>query len=232
MTRPELELEIQGVSKRFPGKGSRKEVCALRDVSLSVSPGEFVALHGPSGCGKSTLLMTAGGLLRPDSGNVRIKGQDLYALGNSQRARFRAGHLGFVFQQFHLVPYLDVLGNVMVTGVATGRNGEAASRAKAILEQFGVAGRAGHHPSELSVGEQQRVALARAVFAGASILFADEPTGNLDRDNAAVVLDFMKKFADDGGVVLLVTHDDRALDNASRKILINDGQILNRNRND
>ena len=223
MTRP--ELEIDGISKRFPGKGDREEVCALCDVSLTVAKGEFVALHGPSGCGKSTLLMTAGGLLRPDTGIVRIKGQDLYAVDNSQRARLRAGNLGFVFQQFHLIPYLDVLGNVMVTELATGHTGDAASRAKAILEQFGVADRAGHHPSELSVGEQQRVALARAVFNGASILFADEPTGNLDHDNAAVVLGFMKKFADDGGTVVLVTHDDRALEFASRKILITDGQI-------
>ncbi|MFC1764654.1 ABC transporter ATP-binding protein, partial [Planctomycetota bacterium] len=153
------------------------------------------------------------------------KSQDLYALNNSQRAQLRAGNLGFVFQQFHLLPYLDVLGNVMVTGVATGRNGDTTSRAQALLEQFGLSGRAGHHPAELSVGEQQRVALARAVFAGASILLADEPTGNLDRDNAAVVLGFMKTFADDGGVVLLVTHDDRALDYASRKIAVVEGRI-------
>lgn len=224
MTNP--ELEINGVEKRYPGKGNRENVYALCGVSLSVEKGEFVALHGPSGCGKSTLLLTAGGLLRPDAGTVSVKGQDLYALNNSQRARFRAGNLGFVFQQFHLVPYLDVLGNVMVSEVAAGHSGDAESRAKTILEKFGVAPRAGHVPSELSVGELQRVALARAVFAGASILFADEPTGNLDADNAAVVLSYLKQFADDGGVVVMVTHDDRALEYASRKVSLTDGKIV------
>ncbi len=223
MTDP--ELVIKGVEKRYPGKGSRSEVLALQDVSLAVSKGEFVALHGPSGCGKSTLLLTAGGLLRPDAGSVVIKGQDLYALNNSQRARFRAGNLGFVFQQFHLIPYLDVLGNVMVSEVATGHSPDAAARAKTILERFGVAGRAGHHPSELSVGEQQRVALARAVFAGASILFADEPTGNLDRDNATGVLGYLKNFANEGGVVVMVTHDERALEFASRRVALAGGRI-------
>ncbi len=218
-------IKITGLEKRYPGKGNREVVHALCGVSLSVEQGEFVALHGPSGCGKSTMLLSAGGLLRPDAGTVEINGQDLYALNNSERARFRAGNLGFVFQQFHLVPYLDVLGNVMVTEVASGSTPDAATRAMAILEQFGVARRAGHHPSELSVGEQQRVALARAVFAGASILFADEPTGNLDRDNAAVVLDYMKKFADDGGIVLMVTHDDRALEFSTRQIALSEGMI-------
>lgn len=223
MTEP--ELKIIGLEKRYPGKGNREHVHALRGVSLSVSKGEFAALYGPSGCGKSTLLLTAGGLLRPDAGTVHINGQDLYALNNSQRARFRAGNLGFVFQQFHLIPYLDVLNNVMVTEVASGHTANAASRAQTILEQFGVGHRAGHVPSELSVGEQQRAALARAVFAGASILFADEPTGNLDADNAARVLNCLKTFAEDGGIVLMVTHDDRALEFATRKIALCNGKI-------
>ncbi|TWT84082.1 ABC transporter ATP-binding protein YtrE [Planctomycetes bacterium CA13] len=221
----ESVLEMNGVKKRYPGKGSRGEVHALRGVSLSVGKGEFVALHGPSGCGKSTLLLAAGGLLRPDVGTIAINGQDLYSLNNSNRARFRAANLGFVFQQFHLIPYLDVLGNLMVTEVATGQSANAKKRAEAILEQFGMAARAGHHPSELSVGEQQRLALARAVFANASILFADEPTGNLDRDNATIVLDYMKEFAGNGGVVVMVTHDDRALEHASQKVSLVDGRI-------
>ncbi len=223
MTDP--ELIIKGLEKRYPGKGTREDVHALKGVSLVVGAGEFVALHGPSGCGKSTLLLASGGLLRPDAGSVAIKGQDLYSLNNSRRARFRARNLGFVFQQFHLVPYLDVLGNVMVSEVATGRTPDAAQRATAVLEQFGIAARAGHHPSELSVGELQRVALARAVFANASILFADEPTGNLDRDNAATVLNYMKEFSEAGGVVVMVTHDDRALEYATRKIALCEGMI-------
>lgn len=221
----EVVLDIQDLEKCYRGKGSRDAVHALRGVSLSVSKGEFVALHGASGCGKSTLLLAAGGLLKPDAGVVTICGQDLYALNNSARAQFRAQHLGFVFQQFHLVPYLDVLGNVMVSEVATGRTSDAEARAQAILQQFGIAERARHHPSELSVGEQQRLALARAVFANASILFADEPTGNLDSENAAVVLNYMKDFANGGGVVVMVTHDDRALEYASRKVALTEGRI-------
>ncbi len=162
-------LEIENLEKSYQAKGGRQEVRALRGVSLSVSKGEFVALHGPSGCGKSTLLLAAGGLLKPDAGSVKINGQDLYALNNSRRAQFRAGHLGFVFQQFHLVPYLDVLGNVMVTEIATGTTADAAERAMSVLEKFGISDRAKHFPSELSVGEQQRLALARAVFANASL---------------------------------------------------------------
>jgi ABC-type lipoprotein export system ATPase subunit len=218
-------LKINGLKKRYPGRGSRENVQALNGIDLSISAGEFVALHGPSGCGKSTLLLTAGGLLRPDEGSVTINGQSLYALNNSKRAQFRARNLGFVFQQFHLIPYLNVLDNVMVTEVATGQSPDARQRAEAILDQFGMAARSGHHPSELSVGEQQRLALARAVFANASILFADEPTGNLDRENAETVLNYMKKFADDGGTVVMVTHDDRALEFATRKIALIDGMI-------
>lgn len=218
-------INMIGLEKRYPGKGSREDVQALRGISLSVGKGEFVALHGPSGCGKSTLLMTAGGLLRPDAGTVEIRGQNLYALSQSKRAQFRAANLGFVFQQFHLVPYLDVLENVMVSEVATGTTPNARVRAHGVLEKFGLAGRAGHHPSELSVGEQQRLALARTVFANASILFADEPTGNLDADNAAIVLNYMKRFAAGGGAVIMVTHDDRALEYATRKIELCAGSI-------
>jgi len=209
----------------YPGKGSRANVHAHKGVDLTVNKGEFVALHGPSGCGKSTMLLTAGGLLRPDKGAVEINGQDLYSLNNSKRAQFRARNLGFVFQQFHLIPYLDVLSNVMVTEVATGQTPDAKKRATEILAKFSIGDRASHHPSELSVGEQQRVALARAVFAGASILFADEPTGNLDHDNASAVLNYMKEFAENGGAVIMVTHDDRALEYASRKISLAGGSI-------
>ena len=225
MTR--MELEINGVSKRFPGKGSREEVSALRDMTLSVAKGEFVALHGPSGCGKSTLLMMAGGLLRPDIGVVRMKGQDLYAVDNSQRARLRAGNLGFVFQQFHLIPYLDVLGNVMVTELATGHNGDAVSRAKALLEQFGVADRAGHHPSELSVGEQQRVALARACAPRPAILLADEPTGNLDSVNGEAIINLLFDLRDRyGATLVLVTHDPALAKRCDRAVSLADGRIV------
>ena len=218
-------LKISGLKKTYPGKGSRPDVHALQGLDLTVNKGEFIALHGPSGCGKSTLLLTAGGLQRPTTGSVEINGQDLYSLNNSKRAQFRAQNLGFVFQQFHLIPYLNVLDNVMVSEVATGQTDNAQVRAHQILEKFGMAHRTTHHPSELSVGEQQRVALARAVFAGASILFADEPTGNLDRENAATVLSYMKEFAENGGAVIMVTHDDRALEYASRNVALDGGVI-------
>jgi putative ABC transport system ATP-binding protein len=218
-------LEIKALKKTYPGKGARQEVLALKGIDLEVKKGEFVALHGPSGCGKSTLLLTAGGLLKPDNGSVKINNQQLYELNNSDRAHFRAKNLGFVFQQFHLIPYLDVLGNVIVSEMATGRTTDAESRAIEILAKFDMVDRKHHHPSELSVGEQQRVALARAVFAGANILFADEPTGNLDHKNADLVLNYIKEFAENGGAAVMVTHDDRALEYASRRISLSEGLI-------
>lgn len=197
---------------------------AVDDVSVSVEAGEFVAVVGPSGCGKTTLLLVAGGLLRPENGEVSIDGTDPYSLSGEQRARFRAEQIGFVFQQFHLVPYLNVLDNVMAPALVTGET-SARERAGILVERFGLADRLGHRPGQLSTGERQRVALARALLNEPRVILADEPTGNLDGDNSEQVLQALKTFADEGGAVLLVTHDPDAVAFAGRQVVLQGGQL-------
>ena len=216
-------LELEQLSKSF--KSGPGRVQAVDGVSLSVDATEFVAIQGPSGCGKSTLLLMAGGLLSPDSGQVLIEGTDPYRLSSDQRARFRSQHLGFVFQQFHLVPYLNVLDNVLTPALASNRN-QARERARALIEQFGLEQRLHHTPAQLSTGEKQRVALARALFHQPKILLADEPTGNLDSKNSTIVLNVLSQFAADGGCVLMVSHDDQAVQSAQRVLGIRDGRLV------
>ena len=208
-------LDIREISKTYTTGG--KNVPVLSGMSLKIAPGEFVAVQGQSGCGKSTLLLAAGGLLSPDSGQVLVAGDDPYALSPEARAGFRATHVGFVFQQFHLIPYLDVLDNVLAPSMAH-NSPDARSRALELIEHFGMTDRIGHLPGELSTGERQRTALARALLNRPKLLLADEPTGNLDADSGAVVLNYMREFAADGGAVLMVTHDAGAAGRADRVI--------------
>lgn len=215
-------LGVNRLTKQYRGPDGR--VDAVSEVSLEVDAGQFVAIRGPSGCGKTTLLLAAGGLLRPDDGNVVVEGQDLYTLSPEQRAQFRARRIGFVFQQFHLVPYLSVLDNVLVPSMAW-RVENANERAHELLEMLGMSHRLHHKPDALSTGERQRTALARALLNRPGLLLADEPTGNLDRENADGVLQFLTQFAQDGGAVLLVTHDDHALGFADRTIKMREGRF-------
>ncbi len=196
----------------------------MKGVDLKVEQGDFIALRGPSGCGKSTLLLTVGGLLRPDKGKVEIAGENLYEQDSGKRASIRASQVGFVFQQFHLVPYLNALENVLSPTLARAIP-DASQKADALLEKFGLSERRDHVPSALSVGEQQRVALARALLLEPKLLLADEPTGNLDPENAEAILTRLAAFAEDGGAVIMVTHDDRAAENASRSVLMDKGQL-------
>jgi ABC-type lipoprotein export system ATPase subunit len=212
-------LKIENVTRTWRGP---QDVRALAGVSLEVRPGEFVAVHGPSGCGKTTLLLVAGGLLAPDAGRVEIGGEDLYALPPERRARVRAGRIGFVFQQFHLLPYLDVLENVLAPTLALRSDG-AEGRAKELLERLGLGPRARHKPNELSAGEQQRTALARALLNRPGLLLADEPTGNLDEAAAEEVLRRLEEFARGGGAVLLVTHNPKAVARAARAVHMENG---------
>jgi putative ABC transport system ATP-binding protein len=208
-------LEIREISKTYNAGG--KDVPVLDAMSLRIAPGEFVAVQGQSGCGKSTLLLAAGGLLRPDSGQVLVGGDDPYKLSSEARADFRATHVGFVFQQFHLIPYLDVLDNVLAPSMAH-NSPDARSHALELIEHFGMTDRIGHLPGELSTGERQRTALARALLNRPKLLLADEPTGNLDADSGAVVLNYIREFASNGGAVLMVTHDADAAGKADRVI--------------
>lgn len=218
-------LQLNQVSKTYSSKAS--SVQALNEVSLELLPGEFVAVRGASGSGKSTLLLTAGGLLQPDSGEVLVDGQNPYKLSADERARFRGKNIGFVFQQFHLVPYLNVIDNVLAPTLAVEANAEGApQRAQDLLKQLGMTNREHHVPSQLSSGERQRTALARALLNEPSLLLADEPTGNLDQENAEAVLRHLKEFAESGGAVLLVTHDDRATPYAQRVIELQQGRVV------
>jgi len=219
----ELRFDLQGVNKRY--QTARGAVNALQDISLSAGAGEFIAVRGPSGCGKTTLLLTIGGLLEPDNGRIEVAGVNPFALNPDERARFRAGTIGFVFQQFHLVPYLTVRDNILAPGVAISRDGSK-ERAEALIRRFNLTGRAGHHPGELSTGERQRTALARALLNDPLLLLADEPTGNLDPDNAAIVLEAFVEFKKSGGTVLLVTHDDMIAQAADRTALMKDGALV------
>ncbi|MDP6633843.1 MAG: ABC transporter ATP-binding protein [Phycisphaerae bacterium] len=208
-------LDIRQISKTYNTGG--KDVPVLDGMSLQVGPGEFVAVQGQSGCGKSTLLLAAGGLLSPDSGQVLVAGDDPYALSPEARADFRATHIGFVFQQFHLIPYLDVLDNVLAPSMAHNFP-DARSHALELIEHFGMTDRIGHLPGELSTGERQRTALARALLNRPKLLLADEPTGNLDTDSGAIVLNYIREFASSDGAVLMVTHDADAAGKADRVI--------------
>ena len=216
-------LQIEGLSKSYPGP--QGTVNAVDQASLTVGAGEFVAVQGPSGCGKTTLLLAAGALLRPTRGRVLVNGEDPYALSPGQRARFRAMNVGFVFQQFHLVPYLDVLDNTLAPTLALGTNGGARARALELAARFGLTERLHHLPAALSTGERQRVALARALLNKPKLLLADEPTGNLDAENGQIVLRSLAEFARDGGAVLLVTHEPGVGDHASRIVKMSGGKI-------
>jgi len=215
-------LDVSNISKHY--RGPDGVIRALDGVSLRVEPGEFVAVQGPSGCGKTTLLLAAGGLLAPDEGEIRIDGIDLYSMPPDERARFRASTVGFVFQQFHLVPYLSVLDNILAPSLALPKPGTR-ERARALIEHFNLSGRERHVPSELSTGERQRAALARALLNEPKLLLADEPTGNLDRTNAETVLSYFAEFAGSGGAVLMVTHSERASACATRTIRLEEGRI-------
>ncbi len=216
-------ITLENISKTYDDD-SATPVVAVDDVSVEVKSGEFVAVVGPSGCGKTTLLLVAGGLLKPNGGRVEIDGADPYQLSSEQRARFRAERIGFVFQQFHLVPYLNVFDNVLAPALVTGEP-SARDRAQDLIRRFGLENRTGHRPGQLSTGERQRVALARALLNQPRVILADEPTGNLDGENSDEVLKALGAFAADGGAVLLVTHDPDAVAFADRQVSLASGRL-------
>ncbi|MBM4025031.1 MAG: ABC transporter ATP-binding protein [Planctomycetes bacterium] len=201
------------------------EVTALDGVSLRIDQGEFLAVCGPSGSGKTTLLMMIAAMLRPSRGLVRFDERDLYALSVPDRARFRAENIGFVFQMFHLVPYLNVLENVLIAAGAVKKNGQKI-RARDLLQRLGLQHRLGHRPSELSAGEKQRTAIARALLNHPKLILADEPTGNLDAENARGVLQHLQGFQREGGTVIVATHGPAAREFATRTITLRDGRLI------
>ncbi len=218
-------LCLEGLNKVYSTRSTK--VQALSNVSLSLSDGEFVAVQGPSGSGKSTLLLTAGTMLEPDSGSVSVAGETPYSMPANTRAAFRASHIGFVFQQFHLVPYLTVFENVQVASLGLNASDRAANtRVALLLEQFGLTNRNRHYPWQLSVGERQRCSIARALLNAPKLLLADEPCGSLDESNSQVVLQELRRFSQNGGAVLLVTHDSKAAQAADRIVYMQSGVLL------
>ena len=215
-------LKIDQLTKEFAGASDR--VRALDNCTLSLAAGEFAALRGPSGCGKTTLLLAAGGLLRPTSGDLKFGDVHPWKLSASARAEFRAQNIGFVFQQFHLVPYLSVLENVLAPLIAAPVP-DAEARARELLRRLQMEPRSGHLPAALSTGERQRAALARALLRAPKLVLADEPTGNLDEVSAALVTDCLAEYARAGAAVLMVTHDPRAAAAATRSLRMEQGRI-------
>lgn len=216
-------IQLTTVTKTY--RGRRGTVTALDSVDLSVNEGEFVAVKGPSGSGKSTLLLTVGGMVRPSDGRVIVRGSDVYALSSQGRARLRAQSIGFVFQMFHLVPYLSVLENVLLPTRLLRRPG-ASEEATALLTRFGMADRLAHRPGELSTGERQRAAMARALVNHPTLLLADEPTGNLDPENADRIFGYLTEFHRGGGTVVVVSHDAACEQHATRTIHLREGALV------
>jgi putative ABC transport system ATP-binding protein len=218
-------IELNNVAKIY--RSGDEEYAALKDVSLGIESGEFVAVMGPSGSGKSTLLALIGGLSRASAGAVKIDDIDLGSLGPDRLSDFRREYLGFVFQSFYLVPYLTAFENVMLPlAVQPGLNGTARAMAREALSRVGLEAKAGRLPSQLSGGEQERVAIARAVVNRPAVILADEPTGNLDSHTGDKVLDMLEGLHGEGRTIVMVTHSEENAKRAGRIIGIRDGEAV------
>jgi putative ABC transport system ATP-binding protein len=218
-------IDVANVSKVY--KTGASEIVALDDVSLHVDRGEFVAIVGPSGSGKTSLLLVMGGLLTPTRGEVKIDGTSFYAVGGAARTALRLKYCGFMFQTFHLIPYLTALENVQLPLATSGIHGrQQHEMAVECLRTVGLEDRLGQPASRLSVGEMQRVALARALINRPSLILADEPTANLDVDTAAMVIEFLQGFRNEGVATVLVTHDPKLGAAADRQIPLRRGRIV------
>ncbi len=221
----EVAIRAQGVTKAF-GQGEARTV-AVRDVSFEASFNEMLYIVGPSGSGKTTLLSIISGILRPDSGTVRVEGVDVWSLGKNQIADFRLNKIGFVFQDFHLFPTLTTTENVAVPLILKRQHwGEAMKTATKYLDAVGLKSRAELSPSRLSGGEQQRVAIARALASGPDLMIFDEPTASLDGDTGRKIVDFVREqVLAEHRCIIVVTHDDRIYDFADRILHMEDGAL-------
>ncbi|MDR0432747.1 MAG: ABC transporter ATP-binding protein [Bifidobacteriaceae bacterium] len=220
----EFDLSLRGVGKIYPGN---PPLHVLKDVTLDIAPGEFVAVVGPSGSGKTTMLSIMGTLDAPSTGEVWIGGVATGRLGEAERSRLRSDRIGFVFQQFFLLPALTALDNVATGMLYQGINKRnRRRRALEALDRVGLSARASHRPTQLSGGEQQRVAIARAIAGEPTILFADEPTGALDRAAGRRIVHYLRDIADAGTTVVVITHDQELAALFGRRISLLDGAIV------
>ncbi|MCX8118489.1 MAG: ABC transporter ATP-binding protein [Desulfobacterota bacterium] len=218
-------IEVRGLSKRY--ESGAEKVHALQDIHLRIEKGEFVAVMGPSGSGKSTLLTILGGLNHPTTGEVVVDGIHLHRLSQEGLADFRREYVGFVFQSFQLIPYLNVIENVMLPLSITGRpHREQEKMAEAILIRMGLKGKEKRLPDQLSGGEQERVAIARALVNSPPILLADEPTGNLDSRTGKEVMEIFKGLNGEGQTIVMVTHNPENAAYCSRTIRLRDGRLV------
>jgi len=215
-------IALNHVTREYAGHAG--VVRALDDATFSIVAGEWVAITGPSGSGKSTLVNLIGCLDRPTGGELKIDNVDVATMSAAEMDRFRADKIGFVFQQFHLIPYLSALENVMLAQYFHSMTDD--SEARAALERVGLGARAEHLPSELSGGEQQRVCIARALINHPPILLADEPTGNLDAANQTIVAELLQDLHENGHTIVMVTHDPEMAGLAQRKIALSHGKVF------
>jgi putative ABC transport system ATP-binding protein len=215
-------IALNHVTREYVGHAG--VVRALDDATFSIVAGEWVAITGPSGSGKSTLVNLIGCLDRPTGGELKIDNVDVTTMSAAEMDRFRADKIGFVFQQFHLIPYLSALENVMLAQYFHSMTDE--NEARAALERVGLGARAEHLPSELSGGEQQRVCIARALINHPPILLADEPTGNLDAANQTIVAELLQDLHENGHTIVMVTHDPEMAGLAQRKIALSHGKVF------
>jgi putative ABC transport system ATP-binding protein len=218
-------IKVEHVSKSYNSQGGAS-VPVLFDINMEIAAGEFVALMGPSGSGKSTLLTTLGAMNHPSHGTVTVDGIDVYSLGDERRADFRREYLGFVFQQHHLLPYLNAVENVMLPlAIVPMARDEKRRRAAQALERVGLAAKAGRLPNQLSGGEQGRLAIARALVNEAPLLLADEPTGTLDTKTGSEVMRVFLELNSQGQTIFMVTHNPENATVADRILQIKDGRI-------
>ena len=215
-------IHVKGLELTW--RGADAEVRCLSGLDLDLKPGELCCLRGASGSGKTTLLLALGGMLRPSGGHIRVNSEELYSLSSSERALFRARDVGFVFQMFHLVPYLTARENLLIVRSSLSK-AEREARADELLASVGLSDRATHRPAALSAGERQRVAVCRALFNRPSVVLADEPTGNLDPDSAQLILDLLSDYAAGGGAVLMATHSLNPESRAARTLWLREGSL-------
>ncbi len=217
-------IECKGISKYYESAGER--VGALRRLNLTIKKGEFIAVMGPSGSGKSTLLNLLGGLSHPSEGEMWVDGINIYGLRGEKLADYRSEYIGFVFQSFHLIPYLTVLENVMLPlAIIPSRNGNQKEAATHLLRKVGLANKAGRLPNQLSGGEQERAAIARALVNNPPIILADEPTGNLDSATGQEIMGFLRELNSEGQTIIMVTHNPENAEFAHRTLHLKDGQV-------
>ena len=216
-------ITCDAVSKVYPSRSG--EVRSLDQFDLKIAKGEFLVVRGGSGSGKTTLLLALGGMLRPSSGSIQLMEKDLYGISNQERAQLRSSSIGFVFQMFHLIPYLNVLDNILLAHPGK-PEASLRERGKTLMKDLGIEHRLHHRPAELSAGERQRAAIGRALLNQPELILADEPTGNLDPKNTDEVFKHLSQFHQAGGTVVVVTHGEAANQFADRVIQLDKGRLV------